>query len=926
MRGGIPSGPLGGPRRLVEAAQELADRAGAWLADRALAPVSVTGVALVLGICAGVWFSAGTRTGDVRGAVALFGAYLAAVAARQLAAAADVTEPVAEQWADAADPGTPWTVATGRPGWLAALTDRVVECVVYIGLALGAAAQGWTGTWQLAIAVLAVSTAQQTIRACSRPNDGDLTTAGPLRHGLESILAMPPGGRMLAVAIVAPTWGARVCLLVLLDWAIIAVGYAIGSRSAVRRRSRRAAAVRRLAPQAEPSGLSVLLTPTRPSDQPGLADAPTGRRSIPVLRMELTAPPPGMDLPSDPGLWGGESILPGGWDEPAAQAADWHEPDEAEAPEAWIVEDFTAGPDPDWSDPSAVPADAARSGWAEDDWNMPSNPYGRPDPDVPAGPGPGDRPDPYGSEPGRRSGRPGAGAQTGRPRDWASSGRTAASGSRGEPSAAAGPDGVPRRDDRDGSWTSAAGEVPDWASDGWTGPGSPYGRPDADAAAGPGRRADSEETDRTAAGRSRAETSATGGRGAANDADWTAAAGSALAEPTAAANGDRSGAPVHNMTPADGGPRRPNREPTVSAPPRASTDNRSGPAGTGAPGTAAHANAGANADGAGGPTGTDASGTDPGLNDAAATDPTATDPTASDPAAADSTATDPDSTATDPDADATDPDADAYDPDERRLIAAIRRCRDDGAIALWFGSLVRGQLLPLPAALLALVAVSLLARLGLRDLPGLLILAPAIVMLVAAPGSGNPHTGRFDWLVPGVLLGAQYVYLASLGFAYRVPVVVTFALCAALAVRYADLAFSGSPALPDRQRPARLRAALYRRIPAAGVADGAGAVGHGAHENPPEYSAPHRSASEYSASDHGASEHWASQHSASEHWAATAEPGSWLGWEGRMIFCGLGAAMGVATAAYIALAVFLIGLVAWKVTTGYTSLRARGLT
>jgi hypothetical protein len=542
--------------------------------------------------------------------------------------------------------------------------------VVYIGLALGAAAQGWTGTWQLAIAVLAVSTAQQTIRACSRPNDGDLTTAGPLRRGLESVLAMPPGGRMVAVAIVAPTWGARVCLLVLLDWAIIAIGYAIGSRSAVRRRSRRAATVRRTAPQTEPSGLSVLLTPTRPSDQPGLAGTPAGRQSIPVLRMELTAPPPGMDLPSDPGLWGGESILPGVWSEPAVQAAAWPEPDEADAPEAWIVEDFTAGPGPDWSDPPP------------------------------------------------------------------------------------------------------------------------------------------------------------------SDADWAAAAGAASAGPTAAVNGDRAGAPVHNMTAADGA--------------------------------------------------TDPAAADPA---AAATDPTGTDPTASD------------------------PDADAYDRDERRLIAAIRRCRDDGAIALWFGSMVRGQLLPLPAALLALVAVSLLARLGLRDLPGLLILAPAIVMLVAAPGSGNPHTGRFDWLVPGVLLGAQYVYLASLGFAYRVPVVVTFALCAALAVRYADLACSGSPALPDRQRPARLRAALYRRIPSP-AADGGGAADH--------------SAADHSAADHGASRS-APDGSAPDQLAVTAEPGSWLGWEGRMIFCGLGAAMGIATAAYIALAVFLIGLVAWKVTTGYTSLRARSL-
>ncbi len=84
-------------------------------------------------------------------------------------------------------------------------------------------------------------------------------------------------------------------------------------------------------------------------------------------------------------------------------------------------------------------------------------------------------------------------------------------------------------------------------------------------------------------------------------------------------------------------------------------------------------------------------------------------------------------------------------------------------LARWFGRLVRGQLMPLPPALLALAAVAMLAHLGLRDLPGLLILAPAIIMLVAAPGASHDHGGRFDWLVPAVLQGAQYVYIAALG-------------------------------------------------------------------------------------------------------------------------------------------------------------------
>jgi hypothetical protein len=182
-------------------------------------------------------------------------------------------------------------------------------------------------------------------------------------------------------------------------------------------------------------------------------------------------------------------------------------------------------------------------------------------------------------------------------------------------------------------------------------------------------------------------------------------------------------------------------------------------------------------------------------------------------------------------------------------LAVIMRCRDDGPIARRFGALVRGQLIPLPPALLALVAVALLAHLGFRDLPGFLLLAPPIVMLVAAPGASHPHDGRLDWVVPGVLLGAQFIYMAALGFATGVPPAITFLLCAAVAVWYADLAAPWSPALP--------------RI--------------------------------------GRSE--------------------WLGWEGRLLVCGLGAAAGLTMVAYLALTAYLAVLICWKLSTGYSGSR-----
>jgi hypothetical protein len=126
----------------------------------------------------------------------------------------------------------------------------------------------------------------------------------------------------------------------------------------------------------------------------------------------------------------------------------------------------------------------------------------------------------------------------------------------------------------------------------------------------------------------------------------------------------------------------------------------------------------------------------------------------------------------------------AVDP---RAPAIILACRDDGAAAVWLGQLVRGQFVPLPPAIAGLAATCLLAVLGLRNLPGILLLTPLVVMLLAAPGNSHPHDGRLDWMVPAVLLAGQLVYVAALGFSFRIPAAVTFALCAAVALRYLDL-------------------------------------------------------------------------------------------------------------------------------------------
>jgi Family of unknown function (DUF5941) len=169
-------------------------------------------------------------------------------------------------------------------------------------------------------------------------------------------------------------------------------------------------------------------------------------------------------------------------------------------------------------------------------------------------------------------------------------------------------------------------------------------------------------------------------------------------------------------------------------------------------------------------------------------------------------------------------------------VRPVAACRDDGPVASALGRPVRGQLVPLPPALTGLAAVCVLAVLGLRDLPGFLLFAPVVAMLLAAVGSSHPHDGRLDWIVPVVLQAGQYVYIAALGFATGVPAPVIFALCALITVHYADLA------------------------------------GH------------------------------AQQRTA-------------LGWDGRMIAVGLGAALGIATFAYLLLAAYLVVLICRELTS-----------
>jgi len=130
----------------------------------------------------------------------------------------------------------------------------------------------------------------------------------------------------------------------------------------------------------------------------------------------------------------------------------------------------------------------------------------------------------------------------------------------------------------------------------------------------------------------------------------------------------------------------------------------------------------------------------------------------------------------------------------------ITGCRDDGPIARFAGSVVRGQLAPLPPAVAGLLATVLLAVLGLHGLAGPVLLTPVAAMLLAAPGSAHPHDGPADWLAPAVVQAGEYVYLVALGFAKGVPGPLTCALIALVALRQLDVAqAAGHPGSSPRR-------------------------------------------------------------------------------------------------------------------------------
>ncbi|HEX2313294.1 MAG TPA: DUF5941 domain-containing protein [Thermomonospora sp.] len=120
----------------------------------------------------------------------------------------------------------------------------------------------------------------------------------------------------------------------------------------------------------------------------------------------------------------------------------------------------------------------------------------------------------------------------------------------------------------------------------------------------------------------------------------------------------------------------------------------------------------------------------------------------------------------------------------------IQAYRDDGPICVALGRLALGRLTPLPGTIVAAVTTAaLLLVAGAEEQAIPVLYAPVVALLLTGPSAAHPHRGRIDWLVPPIMRGIEYGYLAVLGFAQDVSAPLVYALLAVLAYHHYDTVY-----------------------------------------------------------------------------------------------------------------------------------------
>jgi hypothetical protein len=215
-------------------------RMAGWAARRSLAPNALTGIGMACSLSAAVWFTAGTRSATIAGALALCAGYLPRRVAAQLAVAREagqavrggvagmLAEPVLAEPV-LAEPAL--AAGAGFDGWLTGVGGATGELAVYAGLAVGAGASERHGIWMLATEAAIMLSIGQVARLCQPRGAGRQPARPALLLLAKWLLTLPAGGRTAVIAVTAPLWGPRVSFQVLIVWGAVAALWAVAQGS-----------------------------------------------------------------------------------------------------------------------------------------------------------------------------------------------------------------------------------------------------------------------------------------------------------------------------------------------------------------------------------------------------------------------------------------------------------------------------------------------------------------------------------------------------------------------------------------------------------------------------------------------------------------------------------------------------------------------
>jgi hypothetical protein len=119
------------------------------------------------------------------------------------------------------------------------------------------------------------------------------------------------------------------------------------------------------------------------------------------------------------------------------------------------------------------------------------------------------------------------------------------------------------------------------------------------------------------------------------------------------------------------------------------------------------------------------------------------------------------------------------DPDEERRrvqTARLLAYRDDGPLVHALAGKLGKGLPPVPATLIAMLAVIAITVAGVLAPGPILLVPPLIVLVLVLPTAPRDHLGRLDWLTPPLLRAAEFFTIIAVSLEADAPKWLLFVL------------------------------------------------------------------------------------------------------------------------------------------------------